>query len=89
MEGPRDGRTLGSSVPAALLGPAKQAGWNVESYPTPSQSAYNGERKRRTHVLTPGQSTGTFCTRRRRSNSFGMYPGQMPAGRPRTHVLNR
>jgi hypothetical protein len=26
-------RTLGSSVPAVLLGPAKQAGWKVESYP--------------------------------------------------------
>ena len=38
-EGPRDGRTLGSSVPAVLFGPAKQAGWNVESYPIPLQSA--------------------------------------------------
>jgi hypothetical protein len=38
-KGPRDGRTLGSSVPAALLGPAKQAGWNVESYPIPLHSS--------------------------------------------------
>jgi hypothetical protein len=85
-ERPRDGRTLGSSVPAVLLGPAKQAGWKVESYPIPLQSAYIEERKRRTHVLTPGQSTGTFCTWHLRSNSFGMYPDQMPAGRPRTRV---
>jgi hypothetical protein len=42
--------------------------------------------KRGTHFLTPGQSTGTFCTWRRRSNSFGMYPGHMPAGRIHAHA---